>query len=213
MCCGPTSTAGGSSCRQRSKASGQRVWKRQPFGTRAALGTSPCSAGNSTRPALAPTCGVALRNATVYGWRGLNVISSARADLNQFSKIQDGNSVGDQPGKRQVVGDEQQRHVVLGAQVNQDLKNLSAYRDIEHRYWLIGDDEFRPNGKRTGNHHPLALPARQLVREAGEEIAGRIEPGGRKRFTHPVGELSRIARPAAATSMAPPRYQTRCVAG
>jgi hypothetical protein len=107
----------GSSALQRSKANGQRGWKRQPFGTRAALGTSPCEAGNSSRPAFPPIWGVALRKATVYGWRGLNVISSALPISINFPRYKTAIPVGDQP---QVVGNEEQRHVVFVEQVDED---------------------------------------------------------------------------------------------
>src|SRR5438552_5601662 len=46
-----TSTSGGASTRQRSNATGQRGWKRQPTGGRAGSGTSPVSAsGNCPDP-------------------------------------------------------------------------------------------------------------------------------------------------------------------
>nr|WP_287207100.1 hypothetical protein [Mesorhizobium sp.] len=57
------------------------------------------------------------------------------------------------------MGNEQQRHIVPCAQVYQDLKDLGAYRHIEHRHRFVGDDEFRFHGKRSGNYDALALPA------------------------------------------------------
>jgi hypothetical protein len=73
-----------------------------------------------------------------------------------------------------------------------DLKDLCVYRDIKHRDRFVSNDEFRLHGKRSGNHDPLALPTRQFVREAGEEITGRIEPSCRERFADPLRKLFAI---------------------
>lgn len=57
------------------------------------------------------------------------------------------------------MGDEQKRHLVFFAYVHQDLKNLCAYRDIEHRDGFVSNDELRFHGKCSSNYDPLALPA------------------------------------------------------
>src|SRR5207237_3720367 len=61
-------TSGGSSSGQRSKAYGQRGWKRQPLGGRPGSGTSPGNA--SGRKPLPSGCGTAPIRASLSGWSG-----------------------------------------------------------------------------------------------------------------------------------------------
>ena len=61
----------GSSREQISCAFGQRVWKRQPAGGFAGLGTSPVSRIRSRLRSGGSGTGTADSSAPVYGWRGL----------------------------------------------------------------------------------------------------------------------------------------------
>ena len=63
-----------------------------------------------------------------------------------------------------VVGDQQIREVVLLLQVDQEVHDLGADRDVERRYRLVQDDQLGVQRKRTGDADALALAARELVR-------------------------------------------------
>src|SRR6185369_7886617 len=75
----PTSNSGGSSTRQRSKAYGQRGWKRQPLGTCAASGVSPTRIVRFARvPAVGGSGdGETDTRACVYGLCGARMTRSA----------------------------------------------------------------------------------------------------------------------------------------
>jgi hypothetical protein len=62
------------------------------------------------------------------------------------------------------MGDEQQRHAKLGLQLFQELQDLRLHRDVQRRRRFIGDQQVGIIGQRHGDHHPLPLPARELVR-------------------------------------------------
>ncbi|MNJ05687.1 hypothetical protein D3C73_1671740 [compost metagenome] len=53
---------------------------------------------------------------------------------------------------------------MLGLQITQKLKDLRLHRHVERRGRLIGDQQFRPVGKRHGDHHALPLATGQFMR-------------------------------------------------
>ena len=75
------------------------------------------------------------------------------------------------------MGDEQVREAALAPEVEHELEELGADRDVEHRDRLVGDDELRIHDERPGDDDALALPARELVRVAEGEVARRAQPG------------------------------------
>ncbi len=105
-----------------------------------------------------------------------------RADLQDLAQVHDRDAVGDDPGQREVVGDEQVGQAALLAQVEHQREQLGADGDVEHRDWLVGDHERRPEHERPGDDDPLALAARQLVRVAEQEVRGRPQAGGLERL-------------------------------
>ena len=52
----------------------------------------------------------------------------------------------------------------LALQVLEQLEDLRLHGDVERRRRLVGDQEIGIVGERHGDHHALALAARQLVR-------------------------------------------------
>ena len=55
-------------------------------------------------------------------------------------------------------------------------EDLAADRRVEVRDGLVGDDDLGLQHKRAGDHHALALAARELVRIPKEEALGRAQP-------------------------------------
>ena len=54
----------------------------------------------------------------------------------------------------------------VGLQLAHQVEDLRLDGDVERRRRLVGDQQLGLGGQRHGDHHPLRLPARQLVRVA-----------------------------------------------
>ena len=163
--------------RQRSKASGQRGWNRHPSGIAAAFGVSPLRMTRAARVASSHRVGRrrdADERARVGMVRVLDDLLG-RSDLHDPTEVHDRDPVGDDPGERQVVGDEQVRQPALLAQVEHQPQELRPDRDVEHRHGLVGDDELGSHRQGTGDDDPLALAAGQLVRVAERVVARPVE--------------------------------------
>jgi len=80
------------------------------------------------------------------------------------------------------------------AQVGQQVEDLGADADVEHRDRLVGQQDRGLEHQRAGDHHALALAARELVRPAAGEGLGRLQPGVLQRAAHARGPLGLAAR-------------------
>ena len=104
-----------------------------------------------------------------------------RPRLDDPAGIHDVHRLGDRRDHAQIVGDQQQRHAGLVRDLADQLEDLGLHRHVERGGRLVGDQQLRPPRQDHGDHHPLALAARELVRvEVGRE-ARRIEPHPRHR--------------------------------
>ena len=73
----------------------------------------------------------------------------------------------------QVVGDQQQRHAEPALQIAaSSCQDLRLDGDVERGGRLVGDQQVGLVGERHGDHHPLALAARELVRVGVEPRLG-----------------------------------------
>ncbi|MCY1383570.1 hypothetical protein D9M69_717110 [compost metagenome] len=90
-----------------------------------------------------------------------------RTALHHFAGIHHRHPVTERSHYPQVVGDKQNRQVLLPCQLAQQSDDLRLHGDVQRRGRLIGDQQFRPTGQRHGNHHSLQLTARHLVRVLG----------------------------------------------
>ncbi len=66
--------------------------------------------------------------------------------------------------QRQIVRNQDQRHILLLLQLQQQLDNLCLNGHVQRRGWLVGDQQLWPTGDRHGDHHALTHAARQLMR-------------------------------------------------
>jgi hypothetical protein len=78
-------------------------------------------------------------------------------------------------GELRVVGDGDHRGVAVVDQLAQDGAHVLAAGAVEVAGRLVGQDQQRPVGQRTGDGHALALPAADLVRLL-VRVAGQAEP-------------------------------------
>ena len=88
-----------------------------------------------------------------------------RALLDDLALGHHADAVGHLAHDAEVVGDEQQRHAVARLQGLQQLQDLRLDGDVERRGRLVGDQQVGLVGQRHGDHHALALAARELVRD------------------------------------------------
>ena len=72
----------------------------------------------------------------------------------------------------EIVGDEDDGHVEIAAQIVEQLQDLRLYRHVKSRRRLVGDQEFRIAGNADGDHHTLAHAAGKLVRIIIHPAAG-----------------------------------------
>ena len=115
------------------------------------------------------------------------------APLDDLAIVHDADPVGHLAHDAEIVGDEQHGHVELGLELRQELEDLRLDGHVERRGRLIGDEQVRLVGKRHGDHHPLPLPARELVRIAGKAPLGVVDADFVEEVEHalprrPVGQ-------------------------
>ncbi len=75
----------------------------------------------------------------------------------------------------EVVRDQQHRHAHALLQLAQQLEDLRLDGDVERRGGLVGDEEVRLVGERHGDHHALALAARELMGVGAEALLGLLD--------------------------------------
>ena len=87
-----------------------------------------------------------------------------RPFLYQPAKIHDTHLVGGLGDNPQIMGDEDDAHVILLDQILHQIQHLCLNGDIKSGGRLIGDQQFRLGRQGHGNHRPLAHAARKLER-------------------------------------------------
>ena len=108
----------------------------------------------------------------MYGCCGAPKTSATPPLLDDFAGAHHAHPLRDLADDGEVVGDEQQRHVHARLQILQQLQDLGLDGDVEGRRRLVGDEQVRLVGQRHGDHHPLLLAARELMRVGVEPAAG-----------------------------------------
>ena len=76
------------------------------------------------------------------------------------------------------MGDEQVGQTAFFPQVQHEPQEFRPDRYIEHAHGLVGDHDLGVHHEGTGDHHPLTLAARQLVRIPGGEVRRGPQTGG-----------------------------------
>lgn len=75
--------------------------------------------------------------------------------LNDLRRTHDQRPVADVGHHAEVVGNQQDRCSLLGAQGAQQIEDVRVYRHVKGRRGLIGDDQFWVAGQGQGDDHPL----------------------------------------------------------
>ena len=169
----PGSTSAGSSSAHRSVAFQQRVRNRQPDG---GVGLRRGLAGehDAAADALDERVGDRRRRQQrlrVRVGRAL-VHLGGGPGLDDPAEVHHRDPVADVADDGQVVGDEQEPEVELGAQPLEQADDLGLDADVERRHRLVEHEQVGADGERPGDADALALPARELVRVATGGVGG-----------------------------------------
>ena len=121
-----------------------------------------------------------------------------RARLDDLAALHHDDTVGEVGDHAHVVGDQQDARVDAVAQVADQLEDLRLHGDVEGRRRLVGDQHRRIAGQCLGDHRPLPLATRQLVR-VGVDAPFRIRDLDEvEQFDHPLARQLRRHRLVAA---------------
>ena len=172
QCPGRISRSSGATTLQSSvPAYGQRGAKRQASGGASRSGGRPGI--EVRRPCRIPSpsiCGSAASSASVYGCSGESNRSNDVRLLDDLARVHDDDVVGGLGDDAHVVRDHDHRHVVLVAELVEQVEDAGLDGDVERGRRLVGDQQLRVAGERDRDHHALAHPARVAVRVV-------VEPG------------------------------------
>ena len=122
--------------------------------------------------------------------------------LHHPAEIHHADFVGDVTDDRKVVRDQQKPEAELAREIREEVRELRLRRRVERRERLVEHDHRGIGGERTGDRDPLALAARELVREAphrvrrqADDVEQLLDAGTARAATDPVRDL-RPDRPA-----------------
>src|SRR2546422_760803 len=107
-------------------------------------------------------------------------------ELDDSPQVHHRNPVGHVPSDPDVVGDEHQGEPELIAELEQEIHDPRADRDVEHGHGLVRHDELRLEDDRPRNRDPLPLSAAQLVRIPVHEVGRRRKFGMLERLRDQV---------------------------
>ena len=98
--------------------------------------------------------------------------SLRRRGLDDAAGVHDGDTVGVAGNNTQVVGDEDDAHLVLVAQLIDEVEDLHLRRHVQGRRRLVRDEDARLAHEGHGDHDALAHAARELVRVVVDDNLG-----------------------------------------
>ena len=111
-------------------------------------------------------CGIGQGGEQVAGVRIPRVPENLchRTLLDNTPLVHDGNRIGNSFDHGQVMGDQQDAHLVFSLNVHEQVQDLALNGDIKGGGRLIGNQQLWPAGQGHGNHDPLPLAAGELMR-------------------------------------------------
>ena len=109
------------------------------------------------------------------------------AFFNKFAMFKDGDLVADVLHNSEIVGDKKIGQVQFFLEIHQKIHDLSLDGNVQGTDGFIADNEFRFNGKGTGDTDPLALSPAELVGKASG--VGGVESDESQEFRYPFGSV------------------------
>ena len=152
--------AGTRSCTA-SRANSHRAAKKHPFGRAPGRGGCP-SIPSSTCARVGD--GIARRETPRVRMRGGSKRPLRRPELDQPPRVHHPDRVRDVGDDGEIVADVHGADVVDPAHATDRVEHVALGRDVKAGGRLVEDDQLRPARERHREHHPLLLPARQLMR-------------------------------------------------
>src|SRR5881628_861101 len=107
-------------------------------------------------------------------------------ELDDPAQVHDRDPVRHVPRHPDVVGDEHEGEPDIVTELEQEIHDPCADRDVEHGHRLVRDDELRLEDDRPRDRDPLPLPAAQLVRIPVHEVGRRRKFGVLERLRDQV---------------------------
>src|SRR6266516_1188420 len=99
---------------------------------------------------------------------GQHFLDGAR--FRDVARVHHDQPVGHVPGTGDVVGDVEDRHALLAAQVSHHVEQADPDGHVQHGDRLVGQDQLGPHGQGLGETDPLPLAAAELVRVALHDL-------------------------------------------
>ena len=140
-------------------AAGRRIGRlgSSPESTMRRRACSTQSGRGSARPTAAPACTDAA---------ACSYTSVGGARLDDLAEVHDRDPVADVAHDGEVVGDEHERQIELGAESIEELDDLGLDADVERRHRFVEHEQVGGDRECSGDADALALPAGELVRIA-----------------------------------------------
>jgi len=98
--------------------------------------------------------------------------------LDDPSTEEDEDPIGQEAGRSQIVGDQEDRELASPLEFREKLEDPHPNRNVEHRCGLVCDEKVGVDGKGSCNRHPLPLPSGKLVGMAIDEVFGWLQTNG-----------------------------------
>ena len=86
------------------------------------------------------------------------------ADLDDAPPVHHRGRRTDMGDDGEIVADQEKGHPRLALEITHQVERLRLHRDVERRYWLVGDDQPWPSNERPRDGDALPLAARKLMR-------------------------------------------------
>ena len=161
--------------------SGQRSANRQPAAGSIAADATPLRTSIRSR-VVGGRVGNRLEQQARVRMQGALEHALCRALLDDLPRVHDEHVVRDVTRAGEIVGDVEEREVLVLLQVEHQVENADADRDVEHRGRLVGHEHGRLHGERSRDRDALPLAARQLVRVLVDVALGRHQPDRRQQL-------------------------------
>jgi hypothetical protein len=114
-----------------------------------------------------------------------------RSALDDLTGVHDEDVFGDVPCAREVMRHIEERDLPLLLELQHQVQDPNADRDVEHARRLVGEHHLRLDGECARDRDTLALAARQLVRILRRHLPGRNEPDVAQELVNALRDLGR----------------------
>ena len=112
--------------------------------------------------------------------------------LDDLAGVHHENVVGDVARTREIVRDVEERDLPLLLELEHQVQDPDANRDVEHARRLVRQEHHRLDSQRARDRDSLALSAGELVGVLVRHVRGRHETDGAQQLVHTVLDLVAI---------------------